>query len=403
MWVEKRTVKGQTRYHFYERFKNPLTGKYQRVVVTFEKKNRQTTKEANRLLQEKIGKALNSLKHHDSNIRLSELVDEFVPFYYKKVTYGTAHAVENGLYLFARQFGQDAIVSNITSFMLNDYFDKRLYNPKNPLTNGGLQNIKGYVSLLFNYALQHGYISSNPMNDVHVSWRSETQKRRDEIENKYLTDDEYLKIIDDFRNYQKRNDVADLLEWLYYTGMRFSEGAAIQVKDIYVDKLGNSTQWFAKIHGSMVVRRGAPQGQRYIKSSSPKTTAGFRDVILPKQAVLIYQRNSENKLPDDFVFLNMRKDRPGYGLPFRLNAINKLLKNAVKRTGINKNVTTHFFRHTHVSKLAELGVPLYVIQKRVGHASSDITKRVYLHVTSRVEESVAQKLTTNERCSRLVA
>src|SRR5699024_11948983 len=93
------------------------------------------------------------------------------------------------------------------------------------------------------------------MNDVHVSWRSETQKRRDEIENKYLTDDEYLKIIDDFRNYQKRNDVADLLEWLYYTGMRFSEGAAIQVKDIYVDKLGNSTQWFAKIHGSMVVRR----------------------------------------------------------------------------------------------------------------------------------------------------
>ena len=231
------------------------------------------------------------------------------------------------------------------------------------------------------------------MRDVHVSWRSETQKRREEIENKYLTDDEYCRIIDDFRNYQNRNDVADLLEWLYYTGMRFSEGAAIQVKDIYVDKLGNTAQWFAKIDGSMVVRRGAPKGQRYIKSSSPKTTAGFRDVILPKQAVSIYQRNSIGKSPNDFVFINARKDRPGYGLPFRLNAVNKLLKNAVKRTGISKNVTTHFFRHTYVSKLAELGVPLYVIQKRVGHASSDITERVYLHVTSKVEESVAQKLT----------
>lgn len=38
-----------------------------------------------------------------------------------------------------------------------------------------------------------------------------------------------------------------------------------------------------------------------------------------------------------------------------------------------KTTPVTFFRHTHVSKLAELGVPLYIIQNRVGHADSDFT------------------------------
>lgn len=32
-----------------------------------------------------------------------------------------------------------------------------------------------------------------------------------------------------------------------------------------------------------------------------------------------------------------------------------------------KHLTTHIFRHTHISMLAELGVPLKTIMQRVGH------------------------------------
>ena len=54
--------------------------------------------------------------------------------------------------------------------------------------------------------------------------------------------------------------------------------------------------------------------------------------------------------------------------------------------------TTHTFRHTHVSKLAELGVPLYVIQHNVGHSNSKITRDVYLHVTKKAQQELRNKL-----------
>ena len=63
-----------------------------------------------------------------------------------------------------------------------------------------------------------------------------------------------------------------------------------------------------------------------------------------------------------------------------------------ERIKLNKHLTTHIFRHTHVSKLAELGVPLNVIKDRVGHESSDITERIYLHVTKNMKREMVEKL-----------
>ena len=51
-----------------------------------------------------------------------------------------------------------------------------------------------------------------------------------------------------------------------------------------------------------------------------------------------------------------------------------------------KTTPVTFFRHTHISKLAELGVPLYIIQNRVGHADSETTRDIYLHVTQTAKE-----------------
>ncbi|EEU30986.1 hypothetical protein HMPREF0501_00391 [Limosilactobacillus coleohominis 101-4-CHN] len=52
----------------------------------------------------------------------------------------------------------------------------------------------------------------------------------------------------------------------------------------------------------------------------------------------------------------------------------------------------HIFRHTHISKLAELEVPLYVIQKRVWHSHFNITQEIYLHVTNNAEKELINKL-----------
>ena len=64
--------------------------------------------------------------------------------------------------------------------------------------------------------------------------------------------------------------------------------------------------------------------------------------------------------------------------------INKVLKKA----NFHKPVSTHTFRHTHISLLAEANVPLKAIMERVGHNEPRTTLAVYTHVTNVMAEEV---------------
>lgn len=49
-------------------------------------------------------------------------------------------------------------------------------------------------------------------------------------------------------------------------------------------------------------------------------------------------------------------------------------------------------RHTHVALMAEQGVPLDVISRRLGHANSQITREIYFHVTKKLKEQDQQRI-----------
>lgn len=49
-------------------------------------------------------------------------------------------------------------------------------------------------------------------------------------------------------------------------------------------------------------------------------------------------------------------------------------------------------RHSHVSLLTELGVPIKVIMERVGHRDEKTTLQIYTHVTKKMENDVVEKL-----------
>ncbi|HHJ6569617.1 TPA: tyrosine-type recombinase/integrase, partial [Streptococcus pyogenes] len=42
---------------------------------------------------------------------------------------------------------------------------------------------------------------------------------------------------------------------------------------------------------------------------------------------------------------------------------------------------THLFRHSHISFLAEKGIPLNAIMDRVGHSDPKTTLSIYSHTT----------------------
>lgn len=49
-------------------------------------------------------------------------------------------------------------------------------------------------------------------------------------------------------------------------------------------------------------------------------------------------------------------------------------------------------RHSHISLLAELGVPIRAIMERVGHRDPSITLTVYNHITQNVQDEMRGKL-----------
>ena len=94
---------------------------------------------------------------------------------------------------------------------------------------------------------------------------------------------------------------------------------------------------------------------------------------------------------------NLRYRDMGYlfttknGVPIQTNSFNLALKAANERleTPIRKNLTSHIFRHTLVSRLAENNVPLKAIMDRVGHADSKTTVQIYTHITKKMKSNVA--------------
>ncbi|MFQ6916528.1 tyrosine-type recombinase/integrase [Veillonella rogosae] len=77
------------------------------------------------------------------------------------------------------------------------------------------------------------------------------------------------------------------------------------------------------------------------------------------------------------------------GNPYDIQFLNRRFK-GVHLEG--KHLTTHIFRHTHISMLAELGVPLETIMQRVGHNDPNTTLSIYTHVTKSMHDDVINKL-----------
>jgi integrase/recombinase XerD len=81
--------------------------------------------------------------------------------------------------------------------------------------------------------------------------------------------------------------------------------------------------------------------------------------------------------PEQYLFNGRKKSEP-----ISEGAVNWAFRQAIKRTGIKKDLSLHNLRHSFASHLLSMGVSLLDIQILLGH--SDIrTTMVYLHLNRR--------------------
>lgn len=89
---------------------------------------------------------------------------------------------------------------------------------------------------------------------------------------------------------------------------------------------------------------------------------------------------------EDYIFKSSR------GTPLSLHSFNMLLHRVQDELNWDKNLSSHIFRHSHISLLAELNLPLKTIMERVGHSDANTTLSIYNHVTKKSKEQVLDRL-----------
>lgn len=228
-----------------------------------------------------------------------------------------------------------------------------------------------------------------------VQTRNEFQAKR----NNYLEDSEVKELLECFdylikhkrhatrkRNYEM---VKALVEFQINNGMRIGELLAIKTDNVDVE---NKT---LEIDGTINWVTDVVTGAFGVKETT-KTSKSYRTIGLTAQSInllkkLMLENKKENQWNDKFI------DR-GYiftntaGSPIDLNKVNNIIKEATDISSINKRVTTHTLRHTHISTLAQLGINLKAIQERVGHSDYKTTLEIYTHVTDKMAKDMMNKL-----------
>lgn len=366
------------KFKFFERYKDPYTEKLKKVSVTMEKKTPQARNQAAILLQEKINQKLGEKQYSVSNITFEKLYEEFEENWKHGVKNSTVYASKNVKKEILKQIEGDYLVRNIDRRLLQKVIDQLLQDGR---SHNYVSKIKFKLNQIMKFAVRMNYIDTNEMLFVEMPRKVITTDDLRKKNTKYLDQKEFKLFIQNLKeealcDYRITKYIR-IAKVLFLTGMRYGELAALNYKeDIDFSK--------KTIH----IKHTYDFRQK--ERTTPKTIKSDRVITAPQKVLDIIKEqiieNATNGFDTDFIFINT------LGEPITNSRVISALKRHGQKIGIDKNITTHMFRHSHISLLAELGIPLTAIMDRVGHSDSKTTLEIYSHVTQKMVSDISSKL-----------
>ncbi len=375
MWIEAHK---SGKVNFVERYKDPYTQKWRRTSVLMEKDTPRIRKEAQKILDAKIADILSKLK--SSEMLFTDLFDQWWVFYQQEIKRSSIASLRGNIRDIRESFGIDIKVVNIDPKYVQDYLDNL------DCSRNQKERNKSMLNLAFDYAVDLDIIKDNPSRRAKLPRIKKTLEDWKKVEEKYLEEDEIKPLLKELFRRPSTYRSALLAEFMSLNGCRIGEAVCIEPHNNDFDTR------VLQLHGTFDHTEGYRNGEK----TNPKTLASYRETIMTtREMEIIEELEFMNELEKN---TNPRYRDMGYifttknGVPIQTNSFNLALKKANERLDkpIQKNLTSHIFRHTLVSRLAENRVPLKAIMDRVGHADAKTTTQIYTHVTKKLKANVAE-------------
>ena len=322
----------------------------------FKTKKEAKAAEKNMIIEnEKYLEELKNKKKDDTKISFQELWEEYNSYIKLKLKPNSYRSVKHRIVNHIVPFFKD--YADINDIKARDYvkwqemideknykytYKKSLHNAMVTFLNYGIK----FYDLRENIARKVGSFKNNKGIMKNVDFWT------------YQEYEQFISVVD--------NDLDKLLfNTLYFTGMRLGECLALtwdDLKDNYINI--NKT-----------ISKEIVDGARLI--TSPKTSSSNRKVLLDdklKNELLQYKKYCETKIHFDekwFIFGDLT--------PLSPTTIERHKNNYCDKAEVKK-IRIHDFRHSHASLLISRGVPITVVQTRLGHSDPSITLQIYSHM-----------------------
>lgn len=267
----------------------------------------------------------------------------------------------------------DVCIDKLSAKILQDW---KISLEERDLALKAKKNVYSELRTMFNYAVRMEYLSKSPL--VKVGNFKDPLATKQEIN--FYTPEEFRAYIRAAKEMalQKQKEENDLFEWNYYvffniafyTGLRKGEIHALRWCDIdgaYLSVKHSITQ---KLHNEDV-------------ETPPKNKSSIRTIQIPLPLIKILDEHKKRQM----LLGNWSSDHRVLGEERCLRDTTIQKRNNLYATlaGV-KRIRIHDFRHSHASLLANMGINIQEVARRLGHAKIEMTWNTYSHLYPREEE-----------------
>lgn len=247
---------------------------------------------------------------------------------------------------------------------------KQYVNDKN-LSVRTNKNLFSELRALLNWAVKHEYMLENPISKVDNFRDAYDTSIKDKLE--YYTANQFKEYIAATLKHAEHIDNYSFYMFFmiaFYTGMRKGEINALKWSDIEGDKINVKRSIAQKLKGED-------------RETPPKNKSSYRTLQCPTALCIALEQQRLRHEKTTAVTDDLRVC--GGERCLRDSTLDKHNRMYAKIAGL-EHIKIHSFRHSHATVLANAGINIQEIARRLGHSNVQETWNTYSHLYPQEEE-----------------